>query len=72
VAEGGHKVLAIMLKELFPSEGELISDLDRISAGDERSVNVRVELWADWFNERSDDPVRMPGLLDQWLHERAA
>lgn len=66
MAEGEHAHLATIVRQTFPSDEDLISDLDRIVADDERA-NFQVWFWADGFNERSDDPGRMPRLLDQWL-----
>jgi SAM-dependent methyltransferase len=67
LAEGDHAFLATVVRQSFPSDGELISDLDGMAAGDELRVHYHVQFWADGFNERSDDPERMPRLLDQWL-----
>jgi hypothetical protein len=66
LADGDHAFLATIVRQLFPTDDELISDLDRMAAGDERA-GFEVQFWADRFNERSDDPGRMSQLLEHWL-----
>ena len=67
LAEGEHAFLTTIVRQSFPSDQELISDLDRMVDGNERRAYFQVQSWADGFNERSDGPDRMPRLLDQWL-----
>jgi hypothetical protein len=67
LAEGEHAFLTTIVRQSFPSDQELISDLDRMVDGNERRAYFQVQSWADGFNERSDDPDRMLRLLDQWL-----
>jgi hypothetical protein len=40
-----------------------------MASDEERRALFRAQFWADGFNERSDDPGRMPRLLDQWLDD---
>jgi hypothetical protein len=65
--DGDHGFLTATVRQLFPSDSELVSDLDQMVADDERRLDFELRLWADRFNERSDDPSRMPRLLGQWL-----
>jgi hypothetical protein len=67
LAADNHGYLATIIRRLFPSDEELMSDLDQMMAGDERSIHFGVLRWADGFSERSDDSGRMPHLLDEWL-----
>jgi hypothetical protein len=67
IREGDHAFLERMIRQLFPNDAELVSDLDGIAADEDTRAHARVRFWADQFTERSDDPSRMLLLLMQWL-----
>ena len=69
IAGGNHRYLATRIRQMFPTDAELISDLTRISADEEDRMSVELRIWTDRFTERSDDPGRIPRLLNEWLRE---
>jgi hypothetical protein len=53
----------------FPTDGDLLSQLEVIAAGEEGRHNGATWFWAQRFVERSDDIGRMSALLERWLGE---
>jgi hypothetical protein len=56
-------------RQWFPSDEELLADLDEIETGDSRRHGRRVWFWWKRFIERGDSSSRAPQLLDQWLRQ---
>ena len=67
MSESSNSVLSHRVRRLFPTDEELVSDLDQIVSGNQRQIRYSVERWADGFAERSDDPERMVRMLIDWL-----
>jgi phage terminase small subunit len=51
----------------FPSDEELLADLDKIEKGDPRHFDGSVLVWWDRFIQRKDSSRRPPEILEQWL-----
>jgi hypothetical protein len=62
-----NRVLSIELLRWFPTDEELLSQLDRIEADVQDRDRGSVWFWTQQFIERLDDLGRMARVLEEWL-----
>jgi hypothetical protein len=69
-ADGGRSYIVRIKRQWFPTDDELMADLDDIEKMDPRYQNGQIWSWWERFFERGDATCRPTHLLDRWL-ERA-
>jgi len=64
---GNPPYIARITVRWFPSDEELLANLDEIEKGDPRHYGGYIWAWWGHFIERRDSPTRPSRLLEQWL-----
>jgi hypothetical protein len=65
--DGGPPFIVRQTRHWFPTDEELLDDLDQIEKQDPRYHEGRLLVWWDHSVERWDPAERPPRLLGQWL-----
>jgi hypothetical protein len=64
-----NRLLSVELVRWFPTDEELLLQLDRIEADEQDRDRTSVWLWTQQFIQRLDDLGRIPRLLEDWLNK---
>lgn len=72
-AGGGPTYIDRLLRNSFPTDADLLEDLDRIDKyEDEYNVQVHLHLWIEAFTARMDHPNRIVSVLELWLKQSSS
>jgi hypothetical protein len=72
LTEGADGVLASAVWDWFPTDEDLLSELDRIARDRALRPEINIWFWAERFVERLNDPGRLSAVLGRWLAEECS